>query len=191
MNGRCTIVLVALAAGACGSTDAHAQPAGDDKANTEIRSQALKRLIGQIKLVDPGLFVNRPPMLRMEVETMMPAVVNGQIPSFGGPLQTYLNLAGQDVMRDAHLPFGATGVLPINRWRLEVFGGIGGVYAPFRTSYAMTNAWMIQTSMGARVALDQGRHVWVGTTARYVTDFADKKRQWVTGTADLTVRFGK
>jgi hypothetical protein len=89
------------------------------------------------------------------------------------------------------LPFGATAILPINRWHLELFGGIGGTFAPFRSSYAMTNSWMVQTSMGARVALDQGRHIWVGTTARYMTDFADRKRQRVTGTADLTVRFGK
>jgi hypothetical protein len=152
---------------------------------------ALQRLIGQIRLVDPESFVNRPPALRIEVETMMPAVENGQIRYYGGPLQTYLNLVGKDTARDTHLPFGATAILPINRWHLEVFGGTGGVFAPFRGSYAMTNSWMVQTSMGARVALDPGRHVWVGTTARYMTDFADKKRQWVTGTADLTVRFGR
>lgn len=119
------------------------------------------------------------------------ALENGQIRNYGGPLQTYLNLATLDIAHDTHLPFGATAVVPVNRWRLELFGGIGGAYATFRTPYAMFDSWMVQTSAGARVALDQGRHVWIGTTASYITDFADKKRQWVTGAADLTLRFGK
>jgi hypothetical protein len=126
------------------------------------------------------------------VETTSPeALENGQIRNYGGPLQTYLNLATLDIARDTHLPFGATAVVPVNRWHLELFGGIGGAYATFRTPCAMVDSWMVQTSVGARVALDQGRHVWIGTTASYITDFADKKRQWVTGTADLTLRFGK
>jgi hypothetical protein len=157
----------------------------------EIQTIALHRLTSQIRLVDTDLFSNRAPVIGAEVEKMQSAIENSQIRYFGGPLQTYLNLAGLDVARETHLPFGATAVLPISRWRLELFGGIGGTYAVFRTPYAMTNSWMVQTSLGARTALDQGRHVWIGTTASYITDFADKKRQWVTGTADLTLRFGK
>lgn len=128
---------------------------------------------------------------RMDVETMLPAVVNGQIPFYGGALQTYLNLSTTDSNYATHLPFGATFVRPVAHGRVELFGGIGGIFADFRTPYAMTNAWMVQTTMGVRVALDEGRHVWVGTTTRYITDFADKKRQWVYGSADLTLRFGK
>jgi len=156
-----------------------------------LRALVLKRLTSQIRLVDTDLFAMKPPTFRPEVETMLPAVENDQIRFYGGPLQTYLNLAGLDTARETHLPFGATSVLPINRWRLELSGGIGGAYATFHTPYAMTNSWMVQTSVGARAALDPGRHVWLGATTSYITDFADNKRQWVTGTADLTLRFGK
>ena len=179
-----------LAVTFCGSAAALAQDQTSAAPN-DIRTMALQRLTSQIRLVDTGLFVNRPPTLNLEVETMRPAVENSQIRDYGGPLQTYLNLAGLDIARETHLPFGATAVLPIHRWHLELFGGIGEAYATFHTPYAMANSWMVQTSVGARTALDQGRHVWIGTTASYITDFADKKRQWVTGTADLTLRFGK
>ena len=181
---------VALAVTLWASSPVLAQGQASSEPNA-IGTMDLKRLAGRIRIVDTSRFVNRPPALNREVETMLPAVENFQIRYYGGPLQTYLNLAGLDVARETHLPFGATAVLPIDRWRMELFGGMGGAYATFHTPYATTNSWMVQTSMGARAALDQGRHVWIGTTATYITDFADKKRQWATGTADLTLRFGK
>jgi hypothetical protein len=181
---------LALAVTFCGSDPVLAQDQTSGSAN-DFRAMALKRVTSQIRLVDTDLFVTRPSALNVEVETMLPAAENRQIRDYGGALQTYLNLAGLDVARETHLPFGATAVLPIPRWHLELFGGIGGTYAVFHTPYAMVNSWMVQTSLGARTALDQGRHVWIGATASYITDFADKKRQWATGTADLTLRFGK
>jgi hypothetical protein len=184
------VVRITLTLTFCGLASALTQDLPTGPTN-DIRTMAVKRLTSQVRLVDPELFAKKPPPLNLEVETMMPAVKNGQIRDYGGPLQTYLNLAGLDIARDGHLPFGATAVLPIRRWHLELFDGIGGAYAVFHTPYAMTNSWMVQTSVGARTALDQGQHVWIGTTASYITDFADKKRQWVTGTADLTLRFGK
>jgi hypothetical protein len=54
----------------------------------------------------------------------------------------------------------------------------GGVYVPIRTAYTMPNAWLTQVSLGAHVALNPTRHFWVGGTARYLPDFADKTRQW-------------
>jgi len=42
----------------------------------------------------------------------------------------------------------------------------------------MPNAWLTQVSLGAHVALNPTRHFWVGGTARYLPDFADKTRQW-------------
>ncbi|MES1258159.1 MAG: hypothetical protein ABUS51_07005 [Acidobacteriota bacterium] len=149
MDRTSMAVLMALAASACESAEAQNQSSG--VVISPVRSSALERLTSQIRLVDPALFVARP--LQVEVETMMPAVVDGQIRYYGGPLQTYLNLAGADVTHATHLPFGATAILPMNRWHLEVFGGMGGAWAPFHTSYAMTNSWMVQTSMVARVAL--------------------------------------
>ena len=190
MHPALVAISLALTAAICGS--AAALPQDQTVAVPgDIQTLALKRISAQVNLVNYDWFVSRVPGRELDVETMLPAVENGQIRFYGGPLQTYLNLAGLDIARETHLPFGATAVFPIQRWRLELFGGIGGAYAIFHTPYAMTNSWMVQTTIGARTALDQGRHVWIGTTASYITDFADKKRQWVTGTADLTLRFGK
>jgi len=58
------------------------------------------------------------------------------------------------------------------------------------SSYTMPNAWLTQASLGARVSLDQGRHFWVGGTARYLADFADQKRQWGYWSADFTFQSG-
>lgn len=119
-----------------------------------------------------------------------PAYTNGQIPYFGGALQNYLNVTGVDRMHNNILPFGANGVLPILRGRVELFGGIGGVHVSFQSPYTRPNSWLTQTSLGARVALDKEHHFWLGTTGYYLTNFADKTRQWGYGTADFTVRFG-
>jgi len=62
---------------------------------------------------------------------------------------------------------------------------------PYATPYSKPNSWLAQTSLGARIALDPGHHVWLGGTAYYLTDFADKTRQWSYGSADLTIRFGR
>lgn len=72
-----------------------------------------------------------------------------------------------------------------------IHGGIGGIFVPYESWYSKPNSWLTQTSLGARIALDPGHHFWLGATSYYLTDFADKTRQWGYGAADLTVRFGK
>lgn len=187
MLHTCIAVVVALAA----CVFANAQDKSGNAISSDMQLRALKRVFSEIPIVDPGSFAPRPPVINIDVQQMLPAAAIGQIRFYGGQLQTYLNLAGADVAHDLHLPFGGTAVIPVTRWRMELFGGIGGAFATFHTPYAMTNSWMTQTSVGARVSLDPGRRVWVGTSANYIADFADKKRQWVTGSADLTLRFGK
>jgi len=127
----------------------------------------------------------------VQVDGTSPVPQSGQVPSTGGPLQNYPNTEAIHPQRDAISPFGASFVLPVAHGRAELFGSMGGVYVPFRWEYAMPNAWLTQTSFGARVALDQGRHVWVGGTARHLTDFADKNRQWGSWSADLTFQSGR
>jgi hypothetical protein len=183
----CLRLSLVLALGVLGSVVGAAQ----DGAVNVIAAGAVNQRLSQVQMVDIGSYVERPSVLKFDVEAMMPSAVDGQIHFYGGPLQTLLNLANRDVARATHMSFGATFVLPVNRLRMELFGGMGGAFATFHTPYAMTNSWTVQTSMGARIALDPGRHIWVGTTANHVTDFADKKRQWVAGSADLTLRFGR
>ena len=133
--------------------------------------------------------VKRSLPLRLNLDS--PASANGRVAYYGGPLQNYLNLAILDRTRDFITPFGASGMKPILGGRVELFSAVGGVYAPFRTLNAKPNTWLAQASAGARVALDSGHHVWLGTTGRYLVDFADKKKQRAYGTADLSLQFGQ
>jgi len=133
--------------------------------------------------------VRRSSPLRLNLDS--PANANGRVTYYGGPLQNYLNLAILDRTRDFVTPFGASAIKPILGGRVELFSSVGGVYAPFRTLYAKPNTWLAQASAGARLALDPGHHVWLGTTGRYLIDFADKKKQRAYGSADLTVQFGR
>jgi hypothetical protein len=125
-------------------------------------------------------------------------VVNtsGQIPDVGGSLQWFANLRNVTLWQPPaesinKAPFGGEVVLPLAGDRTELFGGVGGVYSIMGTQYTRPYTWLTQTKLGARVALDPGGHFWVGTTAYYYTNFAEKTRQWVTRSADLTFRFGK
>lgn len=116
---------------------------------------------------------------------------SGRIPDFGGILQSYgnTNHIGQDSTKQ---PFGADVTLPLANRRVEVFSGFGGTYVQFGSPNAVPNTWLTQGKAGARVALDPERHVWLGATSYFVTNFAgDKTRNRSYKSADLTFRFGK
>jgi hypothetical protein len=120
--------------------------------------------------------------------------IEEQIHFFDGSLQNYLNVNNPYLMGRMHnpiLPFGGTAVLPVANGRVEIHGGAGELFVPYATVYTKPNSWLAQTSLGAGIAVDPGHHVWLGGTAYYLTDFADKTRQWGYGTADLTIRFGR
>jgi hypothetical protein len=117
----------------------------------------------------------------VEVDGKATETPNGQILYTGGPLQQYLNLEAMHPLYDVMRSFGATGVTTLARGRAEIFGGMGGLFVPYRTPYTMPNSWLTQISLGARVPLDQRQHFWLGGTAPYLTNFADKNRQWAPG----------
>ena len=94
-------------------------------------------------------------------------------------------------MRRGMSSFAGGGVIHLAHRRLEIFGTVAGLFVPYRTMYTMPNAWLYQTDIGARWALDPGRHVWIGGTGHYIADFSDKKRQWAYESADFTVQFGR
>jgi hypothetical protein len=145
------------------------------------------------------------PASRFRVDAVQPAIqlrdspaanTSGQIPNFGGVLQYFANLPDVSLWRTSaqsmnKAPFGGEAVLPLARERAELFGGIGGVYSTTGTPYTRPYTWLTQTKLGGRVALDPGGHFWLGTTAYYQTNFAEKTRQWVTKTADFAIRFGR
>jgi hypothetical protein len=117
--------------------------------------------------------------------------LNGQLPYYGGPIQYFVNTQATSVLRDVILPFGASASLPLAHGRIELLGSAGGLYVPIATAYSRPNAWLTQATFGARFALDPAHHFWVGGSARYLTDFADKKRQSGLLTADFTFQSGR
>jgi len=124
------------------------------------------------------------------------ANTSGQIPNVGGSLQWFANLRNVSLWQSPaqsidKTPFAGEFVLQFVRDRAELFGGIGGVYSIMGTQYTRPYTWLTQTKLGTRVALDPAGHFWVGTTTYYYTNFAERTRQWVTRSADLTIRFGK
>ncbi len=156
------------------------------------------RPLDSVNVVDASLFLKNHsytlfgfPFSDVQIDGTAPAVPNGQILYAGGPLQSYLNIEQSYPLYDVVRSFGATGVFTADRRRIELFGGMGGVYVPFRSSYTMPNAWLTQVSAGARIALDPGQHLWLGGTASWLTDFADKNRQWGSLSADFTFRTGR
>jgi hypothetical protein len=116
----------------------------------------------------------------------------GQAHDSGGSLESYSTLVNPTLWNGVKLPFGGNVVFPMARGRVELFGGIGGVYVsfPFQSPYARLNSWVTQAKFGTRVALDREHRFWIGATTHYQTNFADKTRQWGYGSADFTIRFG-
>ena len=108
---------------------------------------------------------------------------------FGGALQAYANFTGKG---SATLtpPFGSRLTLPVAQGRLELFGAVTGLIAPYANGHVRQNTWTTETQVGVRVPLDRDKRYWVGATGHYLVNFADRNRQWVFGTADFTVRLG-
>jgi hypothetical protein len=154
--------------------------------------------------VHDGKAYSKQPASRFRIYAVQPATrfgdfpavnTSGQIPNFGGVLQGFANLRDVSVWRtrpeNDKAPFGGEVVLPLARERVELFGGTGGVYSTMGTPYTRPYTWLTQTKLGGRVALDPAGHFWLGTTAYHQTNFGEKTRQWVTGTADFAIRFGR
>lgn len=115
---------------------------------------------------------------------------NGQIPFYGGPVQTYFNSQINYILHDVIAPFGGRVTVPLAHGRVELLASTGGIFVPLATPYSRQNSWVTQTTIGARVALDQGHHFWIGGSARHITNVADKTRQWGLLTGDFTFQSG-
>ncbi len=139
--------------------------------------------------------------LEAGVDTLLPStyntefisVLSGQNLTFynSGPFCTSCVIVPiPDRARVTLLPFGFKGILPVARGRIELFGGFGGAYAWNSDNGKYTNALLAQASLGGRMALDRGRHFWLGTSLRGYSNFGDGKQVWVPWTFDLGIRFG-
>ncbi len=97
-------------------------------------------------------------------------------------------------------PFGSQGTLHSWGGRSESFVGLGGVEAwlpdssliPYRRATTFNDAWLAQTQGGSSVAIDPGRHVWLGATGRYLENFGQLGRKhWNTFGGTASFRFGR
>lgn len=88
------------------------------------------------------------------------------------------------------LTYGFKGILPLAKDRLELFAGIGGAYAWNSEYNGVLNDALAQTSLGGRLALDRGRHFWLGTTLRWYTSVGGEHQAWMPLTINLGIRLG-
>jgi hypothetical protein len=101
--------------------------------------------------------------------------------------------------------FGVTATRSFWNGRGEVFGQVGGVNAwkpdnvrSFVTgrnggfSSSSNDAWLLQGGLGARVAVDQGRRLWLGGAARYLMNYGpDSRKHWNSYGVNATFVFGR
>lgn len=138
--------------------------------------------------------------LEAGVETMLPKttqylyspVFNLGQPSnvFFSSSSPYVLIEAKDTEQNTFLPFGVKGILPVRGSRIELLGGFGGAYV-WHSDGSFRNAWVTQTNVGARIAVDQGRHFWLGTSGHFYSNFGSRRQEWLSWTADLGLRFGR
>jgi hypothetical protein len=111
-------------------------------------------------------------------------------------------LGPHNLARQTLPPFGANVTAKLKNDRMELFAGFAGIEAWkadgtlqkqglrwFTTSDG--DAWLAQGQAGFRVAVDNGRHFWLGATGRRLYNFGPGSRQWTTLGGDATIRFGR
>jgi hypothetical protein len=96
------------------------------------------------------------------------------------------------------IPFGARFLLPLQRDRLELSAGGGGLYNKYTLGNPLSGGgpisyegWGGYFSGAAAAALDRGRHLWLGTSPRFFlghTRYRQRDR-WLTIAGELSFRF--
>jgi hypothetical protein len=95
------------------------------------------------------------------------------------------------------IPFGVRFIVPIAEDRFELSTGGGGLYQRYSISNSGSgfgfdpyHAWGGYLVESASVALDHGRHFWLGATPRFfIANGAFHRDRWSTITAEFSVRF--
>ena len=93
--------------------------------------------------------------------------------------------------------FGPRFILPLWDGRLEVSAGAGGAYENYSGGVTTPignlpsrTGWGGNFSGGAAIAMDTGRHFWVGMTPRYiVVTAAQAHDRWLIAAGELSFRF--
>jgi hypothetical protein len=94
------------------------------------------------------------------------------------------------------VPFGARFVIPVGE-RVELSAGGGGLYERFSVSNPNPAlggrsymGWGGYFAAGAAIALDRGKHSWLGTTPRwFLANSGNQRDRWFMIGGDLSFRF--
>jgi hypothetical protein len=106
--------------------------------------------------------------------------------------------ANYDVQPDNRfiwVPFGVRGILPLHSDRVELSLVAGGLYekftiAPNPPGVMSRGGWGESFGAGAAVALDHGRHFWLGASPRfYLANTGGQNDRWFVITGDFSFRF--
>jgi len=97
------------------------------------------------------------------------------------------------------IPFGVRGILPLRDGRFELSLGGGGVYEKFSVSSPAASVFLVdrsgwggQFTAGAKMAIDHGRHFWIGATPRVFfanTEGGYRHDRWFVVSGDVSFRF--
>ncbi|HLJ46499.1 MAG TPA: hypothetical protein VKU01_10855 [Bryobacteraceae bacterium] len=98
-------------------------------------------------------------------------------------------------------PFGAQVTLKLRDDHIEVFSRAAaleawkpdGTYEPHGLSLGTStygDAWLAQVEGGAKLAVDPGRHVWLGASGRHLVNLGSGPKTWNTVTGSATLVFG-
>jgi hypothetical protein len=89
------------------------------------------------------------------------------------------------------VPFGVRGILPLHGDRVELSLAAGGLYETFNgDGLTSRNGWGEYFSGSAAVALDRGRHFWLGASPRfYLANTGGPNDRWFVITGDVSFRF--
>jgi hypothetical protein len=96
------------------------------------------------------------------------------------------------------VPFGARFILPLRHDRFEISAGGGGVYERYAVGNtqipngpAPYSGWGGYFKAKAAVALDPGRHIWLGATPQWilVNALVGVRDRWFVLTGDVSFRF--
>lgn len=101
----------------------------------------------------------------------------------------------QSANRFIWVPFGVRGILPLHADRVELSLAAGGLYenfliAPNPPGVGGRTGWGEYFGAGTAVALDHGRHFWLGASPRfYLATTGGANDRWFVITGDVSFRF--
>jgi hypothetical protein len=97
------------------------------------------------------------------------------------------------------VPFGLRGILPIKRGRVELSAAAGGLYEKYAVSnpnqavgLESRDGWGGYFASGAAIAIDRGRHFWLGASPRWYLANANRgytHDRWFVITGELGFGF--